>query len=385
MNELLLKHLTASQLILDLIAVSLVIGAVDWFRKNKWGLGRRFEEGLAAFPIMFIMMGGILVLVPLIGKFLYPAAAPVLRFFGADPGMFAGMVLACDMGGFPLAHELSGSNGMAGDFSGLILGSILGVNIVSSIPVSLEMTAKADHPYLAKGFLYGFITVPVGGFCGGLMAGYPFAFLLVQMIPVLIASALIALLLSLIPEKLMKAFLAFGRFMTLLAVLGAAAASAAYLFGIPTAPYLDSIQSGMQTVCSVILILPGAYVLVAIVSRCFRGVFLKAGKLIGINEYSAVGLVTSLANALPTLGIIKDMDPKGKLVNFAFITSGSYVLGDHLGFCAAVAPKLILPVLTAKLSAGIAAVALALLLNRTSNQTGAVKHEEGKGERVRNG
>ena len=42
--------------------------------------------------------------------------------------MFATTLLACDMGGYPLAMELAGDNVAIGKFAGLILGTIDGTD-----------------------------------------------------------------------------------------------------------------------------------------------------------------------------------------------------------------------------------------------------------------
>ena len=62
------------------------------------------------------------------------------------------------------------------------------------------------------------------------------------------------------------------------------------------------------------------------------------------------------------LVMLKDMDDRGKTLNMAFAVSAAFVFGDHLGFTAGFAPEMLLPVMAAKLTAGIAAIALALLL-----------------------
>ena len=67
-----------------------------------------------------------------------------------------------------------------------------------------------------------------------------------------------------------------------------------------------------------------------------------------------------LANAIPSLIMIKDMDRRGKLLNGAFMTCAAYMLGDHLAFCGATAPKLLVPLLVTKFAAGAAAFLLAL-------------------------
>ncbi len=360
MNELLARHLTASQLILDVMVLCLIIGAIDYYRGNKWGLGSRFEEGFGAFTSLLLTMAGIIALVPLIEKLLTPYVVPLYAMVGADPAIFAGTVLANDMGAFQLAHAFARSK-EAGDFGGMLLGSIMGVNIVFNIPVALRMIEKHDRQYMARGMLFGFIMLPIGGLCGGLAAGYPLGFVLLQIIPVSLVSGVIALLFWLIPNLLVKGFILFGKFVALIALAGTVIAIAAELTGITTAPLLDSIGVGLKVVGSIVIVLPGAYVLVTLLSRGLGKLFLKAGRKLGINETAVLGLVSSLANCIPTFAMVKDMDAKGKVLNFAFLTAGAFAFGDHLAFCGAVAPQLIVPMLTAKLTAAFAAVVLVLV------------------------
>jgi len=310
------------------------------------------------------MMGGIITLVPLIGRLVAPVAGPLFRLTGSDPGMFPGMILANDMGAFPLAGKLAVSPEAAG-LGGMILGSMLGVNIVFNIPVALGLIAESDRPFAARGFLYGFITVPVGVFCGGLAAGCPLPFILFNMIPVVIVSALLALLMRLIPDRLIRIFIGFGKFISLLALLGIVIAITAELAGFNQEKLnLESVETSLKTVGSIIIVLPGAYVLVELLGRIFRKAFLKAGARLAINETSVLGMIATLANNIPTFSMVKDMDERGKVLNFAFIAGASFTFGDHLGFCAAVAPDLIIPMITAKLSAAVCAVLLTLFLLR---------------------
>lgn len=64
--------------------------------------------------------------------------------------MFATTILACDMGGYPLAMELA-SDPSIGNFAGLILGTMMGPTIVFTIPVALGIIKKEDRPYLGAG------------------------------------------------------------------------------------------------------------------------------------------------------------------------------------------------------------------------------------------
>ena len=84
----------------------------------------------------------------------------------------------------------------------------------------------------------------------------------------------------------------------------------------------------------------------------------------GINDTAAAGLIASLANSIATFGMLKDMDKRGKVVNVAFAVSAAFVFGDHLGFTAGYDSEMLLPVIVAKLTGGIAAVLLALFLTR---------------------
>ena len=77
-------------------------------------------------------------------------------------------------------------------------------------------------------------------------------------------------------------------------------------------------------------------------------------------------MVATLANNIPMFQLMKDMDPRGKVLNAAFAVSAAFVLGDHLGFTAGVERSMIAPMIAGKLTAGILAVVLAYFLFRKS-------------------
>jgi ethanolamine transporter len=58
------------------------------------------------------------------------------------------------------------------------------------------------------------------------------------------------------------------------------------------------------------------------------------------------------------------MDRRGKVVNIAFAVSAAFVFGDHLGFTAGFAPEMLPAMIIGKLSGGISAIAVAMLLTR---------------------
>ena len=66
-----------------------------------------------------------------------------------------------------------------------------------------------------------------------------------------------------------------------------------------------------------------------------------------------------MANNIPMCGMMKDMNKRGKILNAAFMVSGTFIIGDDLAFTASVNKEMILPVIVGKGVAGIAAVAVA--------------------------
>ena len=91
---------------------------------------------------------------------------------------------------------------------------------------------------------------------------------------------------------------------------------------------------------------------------------MAAGKMLGINDAAAAGLIASLANSIATFGMVKEMNPRGKVVNIAFAVSAAFVFGDHLGFTAGFAPQMLPGVIVGKLAGGVSAVAVAMWLTR---------------------
>ncbi len=125
------------------------------FGKSIEGSGGQFEEGFMAMGALGLAMVSMTALAPVLAHVLGPVIIPVYEMLGANPSMFAGTLLACDMGGFFLAKELAGGDVAAWLYSGLILGSMMGPTIVFSIPVALGIIRPSDRRYLALGVLAG--------------------------------------------------------------------------------------------------------------------------------------------------------------------------------------------------------------------------------------
>ena len=277
--------------------------------------------------------------------------------------MFAGTILANDMGGASLAMELAGSR-EAGQFGGLIVGAMLGATVVFTIPVALGILRPEDRPALARGVLAGVVTVPVGALAGGLAAGFPLSMLIVNLIPIVLVALLVALGLWKAPEAMVRGFTVFGKGVVAVITVGLAAAVFQSLTGIVLIPGLASLSEGFETVGHIAIVLAGAFPLVSVLTRVFRGPLLKLGGLLGMNEVAAAGLVATLANNIPMFGMVKDMDERGKVINVAFAVSAAFVFGDHLGFTAGFDASMIFPMIVGKLVGGATAVAAAWWMTR---------------------
>jgi ethanolamine transporter len=322
-------------------------------------------------------MAGVVAAAPVLAIVLGPILKPIYGIFGADPAMFATTLLACDMGGYPLAMQLA-ANETIGNFAGIILGSMMGPTIVFTIPVALGIIKEEDRGYLGAGVLAGMITIPIGCIAGGLVmnvAGYSIGILTIlqNLIPVIIVAALIVAGLWFAPAKMINGFNHFGNAVTIIIVIFTAIAVFEYqtgilfpLFDIMAVPDADGViplEDGLLVCGQISITLIGAFPMVKWITKTFGGALSKIGGALGINDQATAGMIANLANNIAMFNIMGDMDPKGKLLNVAFAVSAAFVFGDHLGFCAGVNSDMIFPMIVGKLVAGITAVIVANILS----------------------
>jgi len=353
--------MSINDIIIDIMVIFMVLGALDKIFGNRYGLGEKFDEGFMAMGSLAIAMIGVISLAPVLAKILKPILVPIYTALGADPAMFAGTLLACDMGGYPLALQLALDKD-AGYFSGLILGSMMGPTIVFSIPVALGIIKKEDHKFLATGILAGIITIPIGSFVGGLIAGYNMKMVTMNLIPIIIVAILIAIGLWKIPDKMINGFNIFAKGVVILITIGTAAIIIETLTGIVVIPGMAPISDGIQVIGSIAIVLVGAFPMVYFITKVFNKPLTNMGKILGISEIAAAGMIATLANNIPMFGMMKDMDDRGKVLNVAFSVSAAFVFGDHLGFAAGVNRDLIFAMIIGKLVGGITAVILAIFV-----------------------
>ena len=355
------------EILIAIMAGFAILGAIDRIFGNRWGLGKEFEEGILAMGSLALAMVGIVCLAPVLATLLKPVVVPVYTFLGADPAMFAGSLLACDMGGGALARQLT-DDPQAAALGGVITGSMLGATVVFTIPVAMGILREEDRPVMAKGILCGIVTIPLGVLAGGLTAGFPLTMVLRNLVPIVLIALLIALGLWRAENAMVRGFEVFGKLVVAVATVGLAAAIGEALTGYPIIRGMEPISEGFETVGVIAIVLAGAFPLVFVLTKLLRKPLLAAGGLLGINDAAAAGLLASLANSIAAFGMVKDMNERGKVVNIAFAVSGAFVFGDHLGFTAGFAPEMMGAMIVGKLVGGLTAIAAAWILTRKSEK-----------------
>lgn len=353
-----------SRVVLFIMAAFMVWGAVDKaIFNNRFGYGEQFDEGMLAMGPLATAMVGFMCLAPVLGKILTPLVTPVFRMVGADPAMFAGSILGIDMGGFPLAMEMTDYNHIA-VFSGGLYASMMGVCLTFAIPVALGILNKEDHPYLAKGVMCGIIIIPAASLVGGLIMGIGVIAVLRNLIPAMILSILLTLGLIIVPEKLMNGFQVFSKVITAMVYGSLAAAIFTELTGIVVIPGMAPIGPQLTIVGIIGITLAGAYPFVYFVTKVFSKPLKKCGSMLKVNEVTVGGLIACLANSLPMLGLVKNMNPRGKTIAIAFMVPAAFAFGDHLAYASANMPDYIVPLILTKVIGGMLAIIVAMLMTR---------------------
>ena len=140
-----ISGISINSAIVFIMMIFMLVGAIDKIAGNKRGYGEKFDEGFNAMGPLAAAMAGVVAAAPVLCIILKPIIAPIYTLVGADPSMFATTLLACDMGGYPLAMQMA-ANESVGNFAGLILGTMMGPTIVFTIPVALSIIKKTDKP-----------------------------------------------------------------------------------------------------------------------------------------------------------------------------------------------------------------------------------------------
>lgn len=384
--------------IMWVMAIGALLGGIDNMIGNKFGLGEKFEEGFNSMGPLALGMVGIICLAPVMADYLGMIVVPVLTAMNADPAIF-GAILPNDSGGYPLAMELALDKN-AGLFAGLLVASMLGCTVTFSIPVGLSLIEKWDQPFFAKGLLVGFIAIPVGSLAGGIIGGFDTTMVLWNTLPVTIASILLIVGLIYIPEGMIKGCMLFGKIIFIIVTFGTMTAAFISMSNMteiifPAAdggleafkatlgdnigsasawggvwPYLVGrmapVAEAMEIIGAIGVVLLGTFPVLSIITKVLGKPLGAIGAMFNLDPSSTAGIIFTTANPIPTFKMIKDMNPRGKIINTAWIVPATATLGDHLGFTAGVEPDHITMVVLGKFVGGALALILALMWTKST-------------------
>ncbi|MBO5008137.1 MAG: ethanolamine utilization protein EutH [Clostridia bacterium] len=355
-----MKYLTIIVLIFS------VLGAADKIFGNRLGIGAEFERAFTLLGAMALSMIGMIVISPFIADIAEPVSGFFTDILHIDASVVPASLFANDMGGASLAAEMC-VNKSLGLYNALVVSSMMGCTMSFTIPFALGVVHKSMHKELMTGLLCGIVTIPIGCIISGLFCRIPLIDLILNLIPLVIFSALIALGLILVPEFSIKVFKVFGVFISGIITLGLSLGIVKFLVGFEPIKGLASIEEGFAICLNAVIVLSGSFPFIYILSKLLHRPLKAIGTRIGVNEASVIGLVSSLASSANAFGMMERMDKKGIVINSAFAVSGAFVLGSHLAFTLAFDSSYVFAVVAGKIISGISAVILANVICKRQN------------------
>lgn len=351
-----------------------LLGGIDKLLNNRFGLGIKFDEGFKAMGSLALTIIGIYSLSPVIARGILPLLGPLSTWMNVDPSVFVSSILATDLGAFNTSVEIARDPAI-GVFNGAILASTLGATISFTVPVAINLITEDDFQYFAKGILAGIVTVPLGMVVSGLMLEIGIMKILWNLLPVMVFSLIIAYGLIKSQEKTMFLFRWLGKLILGLSTFGLILGILDFSLGIVLIEGLISLEEATILVLSISIVLSGAYPMLYFLSRGLNRVLRQVTERYDIDDFSILGLFSSLASCLPMLGVYHEMNWKGKILNAAFAVSGAYVFGGQLGYVTSVAPQAVNAFITGKLAAGVTSIFVALYLIRMEIKGEGIKIE----------
>ena len=334
-----------------------LLGAADRIFGSRFKIGSEFEKGIMATAPLALSMVGMISIAPVIADILAPVFLPLCNALNIDPSFVGGFV-ANDMGGASIAKELALSSKWGG-YNGLVVASMLGATVCFTVPVALRTIDKQYHKDVLGGILCGVATLPVGCIASGMIMGLPFVGLIVNLLPMLVISVITCVGLIVNADLCRKIFGAVGSLVLIFITVGLGAGVFEHITNITIIPGMLPVAEGFSVVCDIAIILSGVFPLIFVISKLFAKPFSLVGRLVGINDTAVLGIVSSLANSIPTFDMVPKMNSKGIMMNMAFAVSASFVFGDHLAFTMAFDESYLVGMVSGKLIGGISAIIVA--------------------------
>ncbi len=340
-----------------------ILGGLDRIFGNRLGLGKQFERGFMLFGTMALSMIGMIILSPAIADLLSPALSFFSNTLHIEPSIIPATFFANDMGGAPLAESLS-VNKELGMFNALVVSSMMGATISFTLPFALGAVSSDRYRHVLLGFLYGIVTIPIGCFAAGLVCGLSVGVLLLDLLPLILFSAVISVGLVFRPNLCVKIFNILGIGIKVLITLGLLLGIVRFLTGFSPISGLAPLEEGAAVCLNASVVMSGAFPFLYILSKLLSKPMRKLGEKLSVNETSALGFVSTLATNVTTFEMMNEMDEKGTVLNAAFAVSAAFTFAGHLAFTLAYDASYIFPMILGKLVAGVSALILAVFLEK---------------------
>lgn len=380
-------------IVIYILMAFVLIGAVGAMVNPREGVGKEFMDGLYSIGPIFVPVAGIMVSIPFLSQFVKTVIAPVYGLVGADPALAATTFIAVDMGGYQLAEATALS--IDGWIMAMMVGFTSGACIVYIIPVGLAMLDIRDHKYMALGIMSGILTVPVAMLITTWMliatgtkvrpeisttsesthAFAPDAMeILTNTIPLAVIVIVIALLLWRFPNVMIRAFMAFGKFMDIGVKTVLALSIVEYFTGFfsmiiaplgwtwgfdPLIADADDQFRALEIAGYIGIMLAGAFPLVWAINTYLRKPLAAAGRRFGMSSEGSAGVLAAATNPIALFHLIRSIPPKDKVLCIAFCVTAGALVGDHLAFSANFQPNMIVPLMVGKVVAAVLGMMLA--------------------------
>lgn len=347
------------------------VAALDRIAGGRLGLGKELEKGIMTLGPLTLSMAGMIVISPFLASLLEKISGIFPSFI--DFSVVPACLLANDMGGAHLASQLAADESV-GLFNGLIVASMMGCTTSFTIPYAMQMTDKKLHGDIIFGLLCGMLALPFGCLLGGLLAGLGFVQLLVNMIPLFVFVALIAVGILRFESLTVRIFKGFAWVIKALITCGLFVGITEFLTGHALLAQMETLDNAMDIIINIICIMAGAFPMLFLLKKVFARLFLRLSKKLGINETAAFGFLASAGSSVTTFEMAKDMDRKGLVLNAAFAVGGSFAFVDHLAFTMSYHADFAPAMIAGKLFAGVLGVVFAVLFyNRKEKEAASEK------------
>lgn len=364
--------------------------------------GKKFTEGIYSIGPVFLPVAGIMALAPVLAQLITSYLAPLYNLIGADTAMAATTIIAVDMGGYSLAGELAKTR--ESWIMAMITGYMAGATIVFSVPVGLKMLDKEDWPFLSLGVMSGIMAIPFGVLASCLcIFAYPIAvrssmstdavsdymlnfslpLIFNNILPLFIFCGLVAWGLWKKTDRMIWGFSILGefmekglRFVVMLSIVEYFTHIFSSILGFwPLEPLIadeKDMTRALEIAGYIGIMLAGAFPMVYLLQKVVSKMVRSTGIVSARNANLVSGILAAAANILALFVMIKEMEPREKVLCIAFAVCGAFMFGDHLAFTANFQPNLIVPVFVGKIVGGSLAVLFAIFI--TKNRFGRNKN-----------